>query len=417
MDPNLLPQNLRGKEDRERGKIKHQSRGFEIELSKPIKKTDSAKSNWWQSLTGVSVNKPATVSATLTEPLMDNPQDYHMNWLEQGSDLKNRKAKPEKVKKTSNKKGKSGWLKSLLGKPVSPILTIKEIELPIPVKPMIIEKKLEVKPQIKVKKPSDGWGSIVGDMFGFSKVKSQKLKFASVEEKLAVPVKAPISEAPAKVVLSKKKGKETEKKSIKSPYNLVPKHEKMAVDVNLMPKESVTEKTWSAAGSSTFIIVAVISILLVTAGYFSIVYLQKNLEQKMSLQQVELNDLNRQIGDFVTKEKENNHVAQKVTAIKKLMMDKIIWSSFFKLLEKYTLDGVYFTSLSADTSGVLVLPGVANDYSVLAKQLAVFRDAVEFVKDVKISNAQLYSEGKAGVVGSSFQIRLVLQDGIFSKIK
>ena len=94
-----------------------------------------------------------------------------------------------------------------------------------------------------------------------------------------------------------------------------------------------------------------------------------------------------------------------------------MWSNFFALLEKYTLDGVYFTSLTADTSGTLILPGVADNYHILAQQLAILRDAKDFVSDAKISNAQLYSEGKAGVTGISFQLRLNLADQVFKPAK
>jgi hypothetical protein len=63
------------------------------------------------------------------------------------------------------------------------------------------------------------------------------------------------------------------------------------------------------------------------------------------------------------------------------------------------------------------LPGVADNYQVLAKQLAVLRDATDLVKEVKISNAQILSEGRAGIVGVSFQLKLVLQDEVFKATK
>jgi len=113
----------------------------------------------------------------------------------------------------------------------------------------------------------------------------------------------------------------------------------------------------------------------------------------------------------------NNETADKILAIKNRLDGKFYWSNFFDLLEKYTLDGVYYTNLSADTSGQLVLPGVASDYETLSKQLAVFNNATDFVKEVKIGNTQLYSEGKAGVIGVSFQLRLLLADHVFDTKK
>jgi hypothetical protein len=131
----------------------------------------------------------------------------------------------------------------------------------------------------------------------------------------------------------------------------------------------------------------------------------------------ELDGLTRQIGDYIVREKENNALADRVSMIKNLLDEKILWSRFFDLLEKYTLDGIYFTNLTADTSGTLILPGVADNYHVLSQELAVLRDAPEFVKDARVTNAQLYSADKVGVLGVSFQLRLVLNDQVFKPVK
>lgn len=462
MDPNLLPQNLRSKEAKELERQKKQPRGFRVDLHSPqaeragfdLANSDRPTLNWWQKLTGTSKPTPSA-SPTLTDPAVDDNQYPHMNWLASDThrELPKRKQKTEyKITKQPKIKSASGgsWFNKLLGQPISPIISTTEtrqtepkqvMPKPIrsntpdikPIMPVIEKKPLPVESKFQSQSTSvistkelkkkqttnDSWWSILKGLLGFSKVKEEKLKFASLtkpKESTAVQPKAvevkPVKES------AHEKPKESPKKVIRPAYNLVPKHERAEINVNLIPQELTTKSQLGSFISTQSVVIAIIvPIILITAAYFSLIYLQQNLEKAMTLNKNDLTELNRQIGDFVVKEKLNNRIAQKVTTIKSLMDEKIIWSNFFEMLEKYTLDGVYFTSLTADTSGILILPGIADNYTVLAQQLAVFRDASEFVKEVKISNAQLYSESKAGVLGSSFQIRLVLQDRIFKKAK
>ena len=84
-------------------------------------------------------------------------------------------------------------------------------------------------------------------------------------------------------------------------------------------------------------------------------------------------------------------------------------------LEKYTLDGVYYTKFSADTSGLISLPAVADNYDTLAKQIVALSQAKDFVAEVKVDHAKIISTSQEGKIGVAFELKIVLAEGVFSK--
>ncbi len=357
MDPNLLPSELRNKEEQEQARHKKQAADFGLELNsfkKEVQQKNSRPSanrgGLWQRLFGPA--KQPAQSEKLTEPALES---FHASSVDLLSPAKSIKVSPVFNRQPDNRRLQENHWKN----------------------------------QAPIAKPP-----------ALPRPEQHEM------EKITLPRANNLNSKPAVIV---------EKKKAKSVFQGVPKREKASeVSVNLMPQELVS--AFSAGGKQNFISLAIaiiIPALIITVGYGLIILLQDNLKSRMAERQQEFADLQKQIGDFIQKENQNNQVADKVSAIKKLLDEKIIWDNFFTSLEKYTLDGVSFDSLSADTSGVLSLPGLADDYNVLARQLAAFRDANDFIKDVKLTNAQLASSGKGGVIGVSFQIRLVLQDNIF----
>jgi len=451
MDPNLLPIDLRGKEDKEQARLKKQPVGFGLELKLPEKNKKHEKAakapGIWSGLFG---SKPKPVATEkLTVPPADFSHARSVDLLTSGKQV-------NKSSVSANRPGKnkkSGWLKNILGQPVSPVMNYAPEEKKSVPTTRVYEPKPAVKPDIawrlpaqnraKDNKPAsrpkagDSWTEIFKNMFSIGRKKRIDFRLASAGDKKELIAPAPPvlkqeakrETAPAKEFVPYHavtprhnppvETKNTHSEANSAKYHTAPKREKNAeVNVNLMPQELMSRLSSGSAGNIKSIVIAVIiPLAIISLGYGAIMLLQNNLESKMSERQGEFEGLQKQIGDFVSREKQNNQVADQVVAVKKLMDEKIIWKVFFADLEKYTLDGVYFTSLTADTSGVLTLPGVADDYDTLAKQLAALRDASDFVKDVKLTNAQLISEGKSGVIGVGFQLRLTLQDNIFKKPK
>lgn len=383
MDLNLLPNELRNQENKEQAKLKKQPAGFGLELNSP-----------------------------------------HVE------------------------KAKSNWLNNLLGSPVSPVIDSA--------KPAIAPPKTELrlsntnpateKKAVARKPAGDSWGQIISGMFGFDRKKRIDFRLASNKREIKAPLpratvytdaknSLPAPEAreikthqivskrnnPATIaILTERKDSRQdshEAKPAKSAYNIVPKREKTSeFSVNLMPQEILAHLSTQKVNNISIIWAIAVPILIITLGYGVIILLQNDLKARLTARQQEFNGLQTEILDYIAKENQNNQTADRVAAVKKLLDEKNIWNNFFTYLEKYSLDGVYFSDLTADTSGVLTLPGMAENYNVLSQQLAVLDDADDFIKSVKLNNAQLVSEGKAGVVGVGFQLRLTLQDGVFKNL-
>lgn len=424
MDLNLLPQDLRFKEEKE--KNKRQPYNFKVELSQPSKtpvpmasQTKPNRLTWWQNLFGkpkINYN-----SASLTEP----PKDKLNNQINSGDWLKSQNIKPSPAMTTYQEVNKSGFWSSLLGRPISPIVYDQVDKSAIQAAEIVTPKINPVLAPIKhqsqeIKSQSDSWGALLKNLFAFNSSKKIDLNFASEESNLPVTKDLKQQSQPPVIIKAKetKTSPEKVKTNKKSAYHLAPKIEKgNNVNVNFIPGELAPSNNL-IFGEIRFLIISIlIPIFIVSACYIVLLFLQDQANKQMKIKQTELSVLEKSIGNFLIKEKQHNIFSSRLLAIKKIFNEKKVWSNFFNYLEKYTLDGVYFTNLSADTSGVLVLPGIADNYSVLAKQLAVFNNADDFLKDFKISNSQLYSEGKAGVVGVSFQLRLNLKDDLLKGIK
>lgn len=464
MDPNLLPENLRTKETKELDKLKGQSRGSRIELHAPsvarpnlgLANSDRPKVSWWQKLTGVA-KTPAEFDPKMSNPLLDKPTSSHMDWLDSRAEAKLPKARPvhpprskapTRIKTPRVKAPKKpGLFKSLFGLPVSPILSEAELRnftnqaVVVPAKalaPAVANQQTITKPQPTVapklppaktvfidtkqlkqpvRVPQASWWQIIKGLFGLSRHHEEKLKFARVATPLVTRGKpTPVATAGIKPAVLLKKIKT--KTAIKPSYNLVSKIEKREINVNFVPPEMRGHGYIARlAKRKVFFVAAVLAVLVVAGSYFLLNYLQQNLQLEMSTKNSELLNLNLQLEDFIVERSNNNKIASRVTATKKIIDEKARWSKFFTLLEKYTLAGVYYGSLSADTTGSITLPGIATDYETLAEQLVVYNSASDFTQAATISNAHPLFDPKGELTGVGFQIKLTLRDQVFRPTK
>jgi len=330
---------------------------------------------------------------------METSEQARLKRIRASLDVALNTPQPEAKAKTAKKKSGGFW-KNLFGAPVSPI---KDFALTNPDSSKNGAKSLDLL--------SSGKSMKDAAVRPAAKPETPKQTYQ--------PVYKHTAEAKASDQKTETKHHEKPHRDSKAttPFNLVPKRQKSAeVNVNLMPQDLTARRAATDTNHIKATIIAVLAPLVaLTAGFGIISLLQNDLKARMTARQNEFNGLDRQIGDFLSREKQNNIIAERVAIINKLTADKIIWNNFFDKLEKYTLDGVYYNNLTADTSGVMTLPGIADDYETLAKQLAVFKSANDFIKDADLTSAQLVSEGRAGVIGVGFQLRLTLADGIFKK--
>lgn len=455
---NLLPEDLRKKEIKERERITKHPKSFDILLNQPeankakeIK--PEAKESWWRKILGY----PTAGTTQLNEPPKEEKVISGANWIkpiEHKEIVK--EVLPPKVKEPKQKRS---WL-SFLGSPqplitsmpkvkenkkfeipksdihqaslVTPnkekqnLITIKEDRLPKPVAPKTFTKRYDdswwqvlkslfvpVKHQSeKIRLVSDG---VIGEKKAQDLIKPQVALPKAVQEKV-VPLPHRLEKAKEEPKKKEYPHKEHKKKNQPIAYNLVELNgHKNIPDVNLIPIDLLGKRTVSQGREVAYFAIAVfIPVVILLFVYGVIFWGQSQLTESMKQRNALLDSKTKEIGDYESRLKKNNDLANRILGISSLRKNKLAWSNFFELLEKYTLDGVYYNNLSMDTSGSLLLPGVADSYVTVAKQLALLNNASDFVKDAKISNIQIFSDGKTGSSGVSFQLRLVLVDHVFS---
>ena len=446
-DPNLLPQNLRTQEQKEQERTNRHPQSLEISLTQPQSEnkvsanfSTKPKSGFLEKLFG----RP--VSPVLT-PALTNPSDLPMisgdNLLRPQkrfsarpprNDIKPAPISPEKrasvwsqlfgQNKDKNQTEKSSAVPATALRPVKTTTTWTKAEPAVPLQPPRIN-QVQVKLPTNKKLAGDSWWNIVGALFGRNKKVDVPSHFASSAEEIngqkskapsaplstpeLIPMPSPPS-APKEVVSPA----EPPAKNDHSTYHLAPKRSRQSeVNVNLIPTELSQEQILDAGKIIGYLLVALcLSLVIVALGYGVIFWLNNNLLDGLKQQQTQLDQLTMQIKSYSTSDKQTSGLAAKVGVIKQLQSQKINWSNFFNQLEKYTLDGVYYNSLTADTSGDLLLPGVAGSYQTLAQQLAVFEGATDFLQEAKLVNAQSSAENST-TTSVGFKVKLKLQDKVF----
>ncbi|HNS34334.1 MAG TPA: hypothetical protein PKG83_03925, partial [bacterium] len=191
---------------------------------------------------------------------------------------------------------------------------------------------------------------------------------------------------------------------------------KIGFDINLIPEELVSIKYYSIRWQVFIIFLAVTLPCLVIYGFYFIINgEQAKINNKINAYHQELAAMREDLSVYKEKQNQNISLQRKLLALSWVLKEKIYWSNFFNLLEKHTLDGVYYRTLAADTSGDFVLPAVADSYQTMAEQIVALEQAPDFVKTVKVDGARLMSSAKAGVVGVMFDLKISLSDDILKK--
>ena len=199
-------------------------------------------------------------------------------------------------------------------------------------------------------------------------------------------------------------------------YHLAPKKDKRDFDINLIPEELVYQSQQNpVARIAALLMIVMISVLFVAAIYYYLSYQQQKINIKLSETNFENSRLIEELAEYKKIDDSNNIGVKKIASIGNLLGSHIYWTKFFNMLEKYTLDGVYFSSFSADTSGAISLPATAKDYATALKQITALKQAKDFAKEVKVDSMQMFSEEKSGATSVGFEIKVILNENIFIK--
>lgn len=118
--------------------------------------------------------------------------------------------------------------------------------------------------------------------------------------------------------------------------------------------------------------------------------------------------------DFQRKQMEG--LKARLIALEDLLTNHVYWTQVFSMLEKYTIDDVYFKSFAATQEGSIILSAVGKDYEAVAKQLVAFQQAKDFISDAKINAAVAAINQKNDIitlVKTHFDVVLNLMPEVF----
>lgn len=242
---------------------------------------------------------------------------------------------------------------------------------------------------------------------------SEKPKPALKEKKSLVRDIAP---KPEKQKPEPKKEKKKKQEKVSSQYHDAPRVEEGGWGINLIPQElAYRTRPDPKSKIAALLLVALLCSLLVFVIYSYLNYQQGKIDHRISQIREQNEAINAELENYRVLEAKTNRSIRKIMAIGNLIGNHVYWTKFLTTLEKYTLDDVYFSGFSADTSGTLVLPAVAKDYNSAIRQVAALEQADDFVSDVKVSSMKLFSDQNTGETYVSFEIRLRLANNVFNK--
>ena len=267
----------------------------------------------------------------------------------------------------------------------------------------------------KVAEPKIGW-------FNFKKQpsapKEQSISnLKMVEPKISQDDKKEKMSELAELLIQEEPKKEPEKKpEIIRPLADKPQKAKIFAEVSQTPEITLMpgqEMIIPRIVKEKMLILSATIIVVITVFFIVLLYTNWHFEQlRVERDQLKIDS---QILEAKTYPllKVRNDVAsleKKAMKVEEILADHIYWTRFFSLLETYTIPDVYFGDFSADTNGTVHLSATAKDLISVARQIIVFNNAPDFIKNAQASNIVRET---SGVV--TFSIDLTLVDGVFKQ--
>ena len=132
--------------------------------------------------------------------------------------------------------------------------------------------------------------------------------------------------------------------------------------------------------------------------------------------EVQISALDVQIKKYDNDKASALEMQKRLLAVRELLDGHIYWTKFFTLLEENTISEIHFTNFSMTGNEKVTLSAVGRDYKSAAKQLIAFKDAKDFVKNVRIDSVSAEIDLEEGeYLQTSFNVNLEFLPGIFLK--
>lgn len=222
-------------------------------------------------------------------------------------------------------------------------------------------------------------------------------KFFSAKEEPTKPAKS-FKTPPLSAGGKKKEKAPLKPKKFKSPsISFIPENE-VSVKLRFFKKIFLGE------------IVILLFCFLLGFSYLILLWYHANLMTKSSDLEIKISELKEKIARN-QKEEEIMLIDQKRIKAAQVLLDQhIYWSNLFDLLGRYTVDDVYYKDFAVSDFEKITLQAVGADFRSMARQLLVFSQAKDYIKDVKISS------GSYSPTGVSFTINLTVDKALFYKL-
>jgi len=179
--------------------------------------------------------------------------------------------------------------------------------------------------------------------------------------------------------------------------------------VDLIP-DAVKVRSWRQIAH--LLVVTVFSFAFVIAVFYGFLYYQEQeVAKQKQMEEEQITSLEEEIVGYKELNNQISDLGMQIKNIHQLLSLHFYWTNFFQLLEKYTIDGVYYAGMTAGSGGAMTLDSKADSFETLAKQITILEqeEAKEFIQDVKVSAAD-YDEIKEQV---NFSMTITLNPTLF----
>jgi len=355
---NLLPNDLRDKEEKERATARRKSHAGDVSMSQPTSDRPTP---------ALSSPRPSLMSKLfskrLDQPKKEVPVDTAINRIaDSGTPLRSYRldSEPEKVLQERSEKSEVAPRESTPVETPKPMSLISE-EAPLP------EPEIK-KPKVTETGPRKHWNV-------FKREKNENAK----------PPEA-----------AKNAG---------------------GLDVNLIPVELAHEPELDVkrrlfiGGLAIFV-----SAIIVVGIYLGMTWYQVRITYEIKQLEAKITALDADIERLDKDKKEALDLQERLALIRNLIDQHTYWTKFFELLEKNTVRDVYYTNFAMAGTDSVTIAAVGKDYRSVAEQLVAFEQAKDFIKDVRIDSASSEIDGQSGLsLGVTFNINLEFVPGVFNK--
>lgn len=181
-----------------------------------------------------------------------------------------------------------------------------------------------------------------------------------------------------------------------------------AIEVSFLPSELIEGPRLIARRKSIFawsLAVCVIVPMTVVGIMFLLTIRAKITSENLVAQVAQAENL--------VKQSERNldtvrGIAKKITAAKVILNKHPHWTRVFTFLSENTVSDVSYRGFTADSHGAVVLEASAKNYGAIARQVAIFADKKDFIKEFKIAGMIARFDSQGALTSIDFTASLTL---------